>query len=350
MPSTPSSPVKLQHTDRFQRSVPFSRTMRIGLWLPLLIAALLTPGSPTLAQFSGPALTTPKSDRAEPTPTTAAQLLNVPHEPIYLAPGDQVAVHVFGSSDYIPVVRVSLDGTMQLPLIGVISVKGLSIDQAEDLIALRLKTAGMYRDPQVTLDVTENSSQIVTVAGEAHQVIPVSGVRRLYDILAAAGGLPPTASHTITIDRPGVEQPIVVDLGTDPLRSAQSNILIYPGDTILISRVGVIYLLGEFKSSGAIPIQQNSPLTLLQAASLGGGPSFNGKWGDLRIIRTVNGKRTLVHVDIKRVMMGKAPDPILQADDILYLPTSAVKAAISSGGISVLFNLISIALLVALNY
>jgi polysaccharide export outer membrane protein len=318
---------------------------------PLLLSALilLATHASAHAQFSGPALTAPTTDRAALVPTPAAELLHLDHGDIHLAPGDLVAVHIFGSADYTPTVRVNLDGSMQLPLVGSLSVKGLTLDQAEDLLAQRLKSGGMYRDPQVTLQVMESATQVVTVTGEAHAIIPVSGVRHLLEILAAAGGLPPSASHTITIDRPGAPQPIIVELATDPLRSAESNVAVYPGDTIVVSRVGVVYLLGEFKTPGAIPIQQNSPLTLLEATSLGGGALFNGHYSDLHIIRTVNRQRTLVPVDIKKVMQGKAPDPVLQADDILYLPTSTAKVAISSGGLGILLNLVSV-LLIATQY
>jgi polysaccharide export outer membrane protein len=301
------------------------------------------------AQFSGPALTSPTLDRVLPAPTPAADLLRLNHGEIHLSPGDLVSVHIFGFTNYDSTVRVTLDDTLQLPLIGLVSVKNLTLEQAEILIAARLKTAGMYRDPQVNLQVLESATQTVTVTGEAHAILPVSGVRHLLEILAAAGGLPANASHTITIDRPGVAQPIVVDLPTDPLRSAESNILIYPGDTVVTSRVGVVYLLGEFKTPGAIPIQQNSPITLLQAASLGGGPLFSGHLNDLRILRTVNRQRTLIHLDIKRIMQGKDPDPVLQADDVLYLPPSAAKAALSSGGVGVLLNLVSV-ILIATQY
>ena len=155
----------------------------------------------------------------------------------------------------------SLDGTLQLPLIGVVSVRGLTIDRAENLIAQKLKTAGMYNDPQVTIQIIESTNGVITISGEAHAVVPASSERGLLEVIAAAGGLPITASHTIVIDRPGVEKPIVVDLGNDPLHSKEVNVPLYPGDTVVVSRVGVIYMLGEFKTPGVIPIQQNSPLT-----------------------------------------------------------------------------------------
>jgi polysaccharide export outer membrane protein len=299
------------------------------------------------AQFTGPGVSSPVPSGPSAA-TTDASLLRPENRSIHLIPGDLVTVHIFGSADYNPIVRVSLDGTIPLPLIGVVSVKGLTIEQAETLIASKLKNSGMYVDPQVNLQVTESTNGVITVTGEGHAVIPASSERRLLEVIAAAGGLPLNASHTVTIDRPGVDKPIIVDLGNDPMHSKEVNIPLYPGDTLVISRVGVVYMLGEFKIAGVIPLEQNSPLTLLQATSVAGGTLFPAKYQDLRIIRTVDNKRTFVPVDYKRVMMGKDPDPVLQADDIVLLPTSAMKSAITSGGLNLLVNIANLALISSL--
>ena len=287
-----------------------------------------------LAQFTGPSLGSSASVNLPMKPTTDPAILYPGPRDIHLEHGDLITVHLYGPSDYLPTARVSLDGSVQLPLVGIVHVEGLSLHEAQDLIAARLTAAGMYRDPQVSIQVVESPNQVVTVTGEMHGVIPVvGGQRRLFDVMAAAGGLSVTSSHTITINRPGVPEPIIVDLGTNPAMSAYSNVPIFPGDTIVVARVGVIYLLGAFKTQGPIPLQQNSPLTLMQAAAIGGGPGFEGKLNDLRIIRTVGLERKVVVVDLKRIFNGRDPDPVLQTDDIIFLPTSAMKAAIKGGGI-----------------
>jgi len=318
------------------------RYLTVALPLAIFAAACCVPA---VAQFSGPGVKTANPNLNAESLTTDPAILHPANRSIYLNPGDLISVRIFGSADYQPTVRVALDSTLQLPLIGVISVKGLTVDQAENLIAQRLKTAGMYNDPQVTVQIVESTNGVITLSGEAHGVVPASSERRLLEVLAAAGGLPPSASHTIVIDRPGVDKPIVVDLGNDPTRSKQINLPLYPGDTVITSRVGVVYMLGEFKSPGVIPIQQNSPLTLLQATAVAGGTLYEGRFQDLRIIRTINDQRSLVRVDVKRVMLGKDPDPLLQADDIVYLPTSAIKSAIVSGGIGLLVNVVNLALI-----
>ncbi len=310
-------------------------TLSLGLAAPAALQA----------QFAGPAIPA-SADQNQPHPATTDTAILMPgqQDPVIYA-GDLLIVRVFGTIDYAPPVRVSVDGNVQLPLIGLVPIAGLTVNRAADLIAQRLSSAGMFVNPQVSIQVTEATVQFATVAGEMHGIIPISGSRHLLDVLAAAGSMPATASHVITILRPGAEKPIVVDLGTDPTKSAESDITILPGDKILVSRVGVVYILGAFKNQGAIPLQQNSPLTLMQATALSGGAGFEGKYKDLRIVRTQGLTRTVVKIDIQKVLKGTDPDPVLQADDIVFLPPDSLKAAIKSGGINTLTGLADVLLI-----
>lgn len=319
-------------------------TLMSMLFLAAAISAIILSPAAASAQFNGPAVGISEPANPTTTPTTDPAILYPASRDVILEQSDLLSVQIYGAIDYSPVVRVSLDGTIRLPLIGRLHVEGLTVHQAESLIAERLKSAGMYRDPQVIIQLTEAPNQSVTLTGEVHGIIPVQGQKRLFDVLSAGGGLPATASHTITIDRPGIVQPIVINLGTDPAKSAAANIPVFPGDTIIVPRVGVVYLLGAFKNNGPVPIPQNSPLTLIQVTAIGGGAGYQAKLNDLRIIRTDGLNRKEVKVDIKKVLDGKAPDPVLQADDIVLLPTSAMKAAIKGGGTGVLLGLGSLLL------
>ncbi len=314
----------------------------------ILVAALLLlnlSGNLAEAQFSGPASDGSRSLNRRMTPTTDPTILNPTGQDIRLSQGDVLVVHLYGAPDYAQPVRVSLDGKIHLPLVGDLAVDGLTIHQTENLITQKLVAAGMYRDPQITVQLTDSPNQFVTVTGEMHGVVPVMGEKRLFDVLSAAGGLPPTASHMITINRRGAAEPIVVDLGSDPAQSVHADVPVFAGDTVIVAKVGVVYLLGAFRNQGPVPLKQNSPLTLMQLAAIGGGPGFESKYDDLQIIRTIGMDRQVVHIDIKKVFNGTAPDPQLQADDIVFLPTSEMKAAIKSGGISTLMGIASILIL-----
>ncbi|MEO6817728.1 MAG: polysaccharide biosynthesis/export family protein, partial [Edaphobacter sp.] len=139
--------------------------------LPLLTAvavALCFCGPAANAQFSGPSVSASEQVNLPVTPTTDPAILYPASRDIILQQGDVLTVHIYGMTDYDPSARVSLDGTVQLPLIGRLQVQGLTLHQAESLIAQRLKSAGMYRDPQVTIQLTEAPNQVVTVTGEVH--------------------------------------------------------------------------------------------------------------------------------------------------------------------------------------
>ena len=334
-----------------RRRVPRLRSMAcVRVWMCAAVAALsLTLATGAHAQFSGPAPKPSASINMPLIPTTDPAILYPGPRDLHLDVGDLVQVHVFETTDYNPTVRVSLDGSIQIPLGGVIHVAGLTLHQAADAIAERLVSAGMYRDPQITLQLIESPNQVITVTGEAHGVINTTGgQKRLYDVLAGAGGLPATASHTVTIERPGLDQPIIIDLGSNPAHSAQANVPVFPHDTIVVSKVGVVYLLGAFRTPGAIPLQQNTPLTLMQATALGNGDLFEGKYDDLRIVRTVGLERRVVRVNIAKVLKGAEPDPVLQPDDIVFLPSSAIKSALKNGGLGTLLGVVS--LLISTSY
>jgi polysaccharide export outer membrane protein len=315
----------------------------------LALAAIALSLASANAQFNGPASITSSAEINRPVTVTTDQALLYPatHD-LLLTAGDLIAIRVFAQADYAPIVRVGTDGNVMLPEIGIVHLAGLSVTGAEELIAKKLVDAGIYRDPQITLQITEGPNAVATVIGETHGIVPIVGTRRLLDVLTSLGGLPLTASHVVTIHRPGQDTPIVVDLGSDPLRSQLSDIPIFAGDTIIVSRIGVVFMIGSFKTPGTIPLTPYAPLTLMQATALSGGVAFEGKYDDLRIIRTIGNQRTVVKLDVKRVLYGRDPDPILQPNDIVFLPSSALKASIGNGSVGTLLGIASLLISVTL--
>lgn len=270
------------------------------------------------------------------------QSMLYPGEDFRLEPGDLISVQVFLQPDYQATVRISAEGAAILPFIGSVPVEGLTVKAAQALIADRLRAGQYYRDPEVIIRVIDTVNGSVIVTGEVHATIPVANERSLKEVLLTAGGLPANASHTVKIVRQGLAAPIVVDLGTDLASSSAANIPIHPHDIIQVTRASVVYVLGAFKTQGAVPLDQASPLTLLQLAALSGGIGFEARYDDLRLIRTVGTERKLIAVDIKSIRDGRAPDPILQANDIVFLPTQPMKAALKNLGTGGVIGLVSV--------
>ncbi len=320
-------------------STPRFSTLTAGLCVLVTLAAVMMMPFAAQAQYNGPPTS---ADRGNVSTVTANQTLLFPSTPdTILTSGDQIAVRLFGDAEYNLNVRISVDGTVTMPLIGTFTLRGLTVDQAEQLIGRKLEDAGMYRNPQVILQITEGPSSVITVAGEMHSVIPVVGARNLLTVLAQAGGLPSSASRTVTILRPGQAQPITLDVGNDPLHSSAANIPMFPGDTVIVSRIGVVYVMGEFRTPGIVNMTNYGPLTLTQVSAMVGGPVYDAKYSELHIIRTVGDHRTVTTLNIKNVLYGKAPDPIMQPNDIVFLPPSAFKASIANGSLGSILGVIS---------
>lgn len=81
-----------------------------------------------------------------------------------LQPLDLLGFEVFQEADLKQDVRISKEGTITLPLIGLVEVKGLTVRAAADLIRQRYQ-AKYLRHPQVTLLVKEYTQRTVSVIG-----------------------------------------------------------------------------------------------------------------------------------------------------------------------------------------
>ena len=148
------------------------RLQHVTLLLAALLAAL---AAPACAQFNGPPSNS--STQAEPPAvvTTDRTLLYPAVHDLLLSPGDLIAVRLFAQADFSSTARISIGGTATMPLIGPVALAGLSITQAEQLIAQKLVAGGFYRDPQVTVQLMEGPNAVVTLVGETHGIVPVTG-------------------------------------------------------------------------------------------------------------------------------------------------------------------------------
>ncbi len=287
------------------------------------------------AQFTGTApVAAPGLNVRQPL-TTDPAILFPPDREMRLMAGDLLRVNVYGVlPPYNDTERVSLDGSIRLNLAGIIQVQGLSLKEAEAAIAARFEQEQTFHNAQVEVEVTEAPGHVATIIGAVKGSVAVVGHMRLYDVLSRVGGLPATASTVLNIQRPGLGEPIVVDVGNDPAHNSAGNIPIFAGDTIVVGQVGFFYVVGAVNKPGPTQLSGSVPTTVLQALSSAGGTNFAAKPNDSQLIRFTAGKRTAMNIPLKKIMDGKAEDIPLQTDDILLVPTSALKSAIRNGGIS----------------
>lgn len=321
------------------------------LWIGLFMfwSALALPCA---AQNSSSSPSTPGAE-ATTSQTELDSLLHAAQPPIALAADDVISVQVFRAKDYDFQQRVARDGTVLFPLLGVVHVSGLTTEELQEKVASLLQEKGFFQDPQVIIDAVSQPSAVVTVSGSVNKpgVFPAFGNLTVSDYINEAGGLieyvPVTAigsspaSPVVTLIRPSLKEPVAIPLGPDPKASPYGRIPVFAGDEIRVGKVGVVYAVGAFKSQGIFPLKNSSPTTVLQVVAMAGGIGFEADKSDAQIIRTRDGARFLVHVNVSKILSGKMADVALQSEDILFVPTNQMKAAIKGGGTGLIVSLAS---------
>jgi polysaccharide biosynthesis/export protein len=250
-----------------------------------------------------------------------------------LGPGDLVEIGVYNVPELTTKARVGNAGDIYLPLIDYVHLGDLTVEEAQALIEKRLEDGGFVRNAHVTIFLDESASQGVTLLGEVNKpgVYPALGDRRLFDLISAAGGFTPAAGRKISIARQHSQSgAITVNLPRNLADDLQDDIEIMPGDTIVVPRAPIIYVVGDVGRPAGLLVD-NGSLTVLQALALAGGTNHTAKLGGVRIIRKGAAGMTETRVPLKKMLEAKAPDITLQADDILFVPLSGARVAATTG-------------------
>jgi polysaccharide biosynthesis/export protein len=269
----------------------------------------------------------PAPDSAQPAPSSSAPLLS--NSNVKLGIGDLIEVSVFGVPDLATKTRIGSSGDIYLPLIDYVHVADLTTDEAQELIQKRLEGGGFVRGPHVSIFVDESASQAITMVGEVNHPgpYPAIGERRLYDMISAAGGLTEKAGRAVTIEHRGdPDHKVVLQISSNLAEETQNNVDVMPGDTIIVSRAGIVYVVGDVAHPSGFLIEDNS-LTVLKALALAGGGTKTSNLNKAKIIRQTPDGAKEIPVLLKKVLYAKAPDVPLIKGDVLFIPGSAAKTA-----------------------
>ncbi|HUK24541.1 MAG TPA: polysaccharide biosynthesis/export family protein [Terriglobales bacterium] len=243
--------------------------------------------------------------------------------------GDLIEVSVFGASDFDKQVRVNDEGEIALPFISTLTVAGLTTTQAEDQIAQRLSAGGFFNNPRVSVFVKDYATQGISVLGEVQKpgIYPMLGSRTLLDAVSVAGGMTPKAGRTVTIThRNHLDSPETVNLSGSGAEEARNNVQLEPGDIVVVSKAGIVYVVGAVRQPTGI-VLENPSLTVLQAIAMAQGTEPTASLNHAKLIRRSSNQPTEIPLPLKRILDGKSPDVKVQADDIIFVPGSAAKAA-----------------------
>ena len=294
-----------------------------------------------------------------------------------IGPEDVLNINIFEAQELNREVRVSAGGDISLPLLGSVRAAGLTPRELEFVLQELLHRTYM-KDPHVSVFVHEMQSHPVSVMGAVRRpgVFQIRGSKTLLEVLSLAEGLADDAGETVIIlrgaaltaephlvaDHPaGSDQPsssaqnaaegtavssalnsnrlasedaVQVNL-KDLLESADShgNPLVHPGDIVKVTRAGVVYVIGEVRKPGGFALKSNEKISVLQALALSEGLTRTAAKSGARIIRTdqQSGVRKETPIDLGKILAGKAPDPVLEPKDIIFVPNSVAKTTLGRG-------------------
>jgi len=234
-----------------------------------------------------------------------------------LGAGDVIRISVYQNPDLTLEARVSEAGSISYPLLGALRVGGLSVAQAERLIADGLRNGNFIRQPQVSVLVMQVRGNQASVLGYVNRPgrfpIEVADMQ-LTDLLAMAGGISSAGADVLVVvgSRDGKPFRKEVALPAIFAHDRTDDVLVMNGDVVYVDRAPVIYIYGEVQRPGALRLEPG--MTLLQALAAGGGLTQRGTERGLRVHRA--GAQGKVQV------LQPAMDDRLQSGDVVYVKES----------------------------
>jgi polysaccharide export outer membrane protein len=157
--------------------------------LVCVVALLLTLGACAGKTVLGGSSNVAVSQSGDLPPPERADLFEQ-NRPYLIGPFDKLVIDVFGIEELSQKeVQTDAGGRISFPLAGIIETAGKTPGELEDIIETRLR-GEFVRDPQVTVNLKETVSQVITVDGQVKEpgLYPVVGRMTLMRAVATAKG------------------------------------------------------------------------------------------------------------------------------------------------------------------
>jgi polysaccharide export outer membrane protein len=187
----------------------------------------------------------------------------------------------------------------------------------------------LERDDLVLLDEQEATHFQVYVMGQVGKPgsYELSSSTTALSLLSEAGNPTERAALSGTyVLRAGAQLPLNLRPTfrgkADP---AVSNFKFQPGDVIFIPEVETKFaVMGQVGRSGYFPFPESGNITVIDALNLAGGAT-NGNTAQAGILRKVNGKPTVIPVNIDQMLRkgDLSKNITLQPDDVLFIPAKS---------------------------
>jgi polysaccharide biosynthesis/export protein len=246
-------------------------------------------------------------------------------ESLLIGRGDLIQVNVMDTPEMEQQARVTDDGSVPLAYIGSVHVAGQTPATAAAMIESALIAKHVMLKPQVTVRMMELATQDVSVLGQVHTpgTYSITTPQTILKVLSLAGGLSETADRHITVKRNNSGEQLKYYVSNDADQALSNIVMVYPGDTVLVAKAPMIYVMGDVNRPGAYAMTSNDAhLTVMQMIAIAGSASKTAVQSHVRLLRTTDHGQIELPVHLDAIQKGKQADIALQPNDILYVPFS----------------------------
>ncbi|HEY3927057.1 MAG TPA: polysaccharide biosynthesis/export family protein [Candidatus Koribacter sp.] len=253
-----------------------------------------------------------------------------------LATGSMIDVRVFEEPDIDGSYRIDAQGNISVPLAGDIHIESMTLREAESAISDKLVAEEILKAPHVVVNVDEFGAQNIVVLGEVNAPgrYPALEPRKLIDVLAQAGGQTTVAGNEVIVHRAGKPDDVTETIHYKRSVNDQValNTLIGPGDSVLVKRAGIVYVLGSVLRPGGYLMQESGDLDVGQAIALALGTTPEAAVTRVRVLRkNPDGSVSEIEGKYSKFADGKAFPLALQAEDVVFVPNNKLKSAFLTG-------------------
>lgn len=269
-------------------------------------------------------------------------LLKRPDTPFTLGPGDKLDIELLGDPATRSTTTVGPDGKIYFYLLPGLDVWGLTLPQARDQIARELQKY-MRESPAVAISLRSVESKRIWLLGRVTNpgVYPISGPTTLLEAIAQAGGPASTASfasaataargssRSVASEAADLKRGFIIRKGkmlpvdfNRLLRDGDlyQNIYLQPDDFVYLPSAGSqnVHVLGAVAAPRTVAV--DGQLSLVQTIAEAGGTAKNAYVSHVAIVRGSLTSPRIAIVDYGAIVHGRAPDVLLEAQDIVYVP------------------------------
>jgi len=255
-----------------------------------LLVLVLLGAAPAAAQAPG----------AQQPPPADPPVVRADAKAYVVGAGDTLNIVIYGETDLQKEFKVGVDGIINFPFIGDLTVAGLTVRGIEAEVRKRLVAGGYLTDPQVVANVTEFRSQNVQVQGQVNKPgdIMLSGSEMTLTRALSRAEMTALAGSYIEIRRlkAGVDPSNLGPDSYDVIRVQRKDLFedfkddppLQDGDIVFVPKAPVFFVNGYVKTVGE---QVWTPgMTVGKAIAAAGGVTDQGTTDRLKISRLVNGE------------------------------------------------------------